>query len=67
MNIETIIITDRDLIQKLTGKDYNQINLKLDHKYYQIHYEEDLTDFEITWWLPYYYKIKNILKDNQII
>ena len=66
MKVDAITLTDKELIKKITGKDHNEIHLHLDHKYYKVYYEEDYTKFEISWWLPYYYKIKNILKDNRI-
>ena len=64
MNVETIVITDKSLIKRLTGEGYNEIHLHLDHNCCQVHYEEDFTEFELTRWLPFYYKIKNMLKEN---
>ena len=66
MNIETIVITDKELIQKITKEMlFNEVHLSLDHEQHQAYCFDDYTKFEIKWQLPYF-RTKNILKYNRL-
>jgi len=60
MNVETIVLTDKSLIKRITGEKLSEIHLYLDHKCCQVYY----SNLEVVKWLPYYYKIKNMIKEN---
>ena len=63
-----LIINDKEMIKNITGKDdLTEIHLHLNYETCQVSYEDNKSNFSISYLLPFFYKIKMYLIEKNLI